>query len=224
MRKIHIAPSILSADWSQLAQEVKSVEQAGADWIHVDVMDGHFVPTITVGPQVVAALRPHTKLPIDVHLMITPVDPHIESFANAGANILTVHPEAGPHLHRTLQNIRSYALKAGVALNPSTPLDVILSILPAVDLILIMSVNPGYAGQTFIPYALEKVRTLRRIIDEQKLPILLEIDGGINLQTAPLAIEAGIDILVSGSSIFNKLGESSNQNYSQVIADLRGGK
>lgn len=222
MRNIHIAPSILSADWSQLVQEVKLLEQAGADWIHVDVMDGHFVPTITVGPQIVAAIRPHTKLPIDVHLMITPVDPHIESFAKAGANILTVHPEAGPHLHRTLQSIRSYGLKAGVALNPSTSLDTILSILPAVDIILIMSVNPGYAGQTFIYYTLEKVRTLRRIIDEQNLPILLEIDGGINLKTAPLAIEAGIDVIVSGTTIFESSHNNPKQDYSKIIATLRG--
>lgn len=224
MRKIHIAPSILSADWSQLGHEVEALEKAGADWIHVDVMDGHFVPTITVGPQVVASLRPHTKLPIDVHLMISPVDQHIEEFAKAGANILTVHPEAGPHLHRTLQAIQSFGLKAGVALNPASPIESILSILPAVDLILIMSVNPGYGGQAFIPYTLEKVQKLRRMIDEKNLPILLEIDGGINAQTAVMAIEAGIDVLVSGTAIFDKKRDSSIEAYSSAIETLRGDK
>jgi ribulose-phosphate 3-epimerase len=221
MRTVHIAPSLLSADWSQLGMEVKAVEQAGADWIHVDVMDGHFVPTITVGPQVIQALRPLTSLPIDVHLMISPVDSHIESFVKAGADILTVHPEAGPHLHRTLQTIRSFGIKAGVALNPATPLESILSILPIVDLILIMSVNPGYGGQTFIPYTLEKVRTLRKIIDENKLPILLEIDGGINTETAPLAIEAGIDILVAGTAIFGNAHDQDPKSYHSLISRLR---
>jgi len=224
MRRIHIAPSILSADWSQLGQEVKDLEKAGADWIHVDVMDGHFVPPITVGAQVVQALRPLTTLPIDVHLMITPVDAHIDSFVKAGATILTVHPEAGPHLHRTLQTIRSFGVKAGVALNPATPLETILSILPVVDLILIMSVSPGYGGQTFIPYTLEKVRILRKIIDERKLSILLEIDGGINAETAPLAIEAGIDVLVSGTAIFGAEKDSSKPSYAAAISALRGKK
>lgn len=222
MRNIHIAPSLLAADWSQLGQEVQALEKAGADWIHVDVMDGHFVPPITFGAQVVQALRPFTTLPIDVHLMITPVDVHIESFASAGANIVTVHPEAGPHLHRTLQTIRSFGMKAGVALNPATPLETILSILPAIDLILIMSVNPGYGGQTFIPYVLDKVRFLRQIIDERNLPILLEIDGGINADTAPLAIEAGVDVLVAGTAIFNMSSKSSNSSYASPIAALRG--
>lgn len=222
MRQILIAPSILAADWSQLGFEVKALEKAGADFVHVDVMDGHFVPPITVGAQVVQALRPLTKLPIDVHLMITPVDAHIESFAKAGANILTVHPEAGPHLHRTLQTIRSFGVKAGVALNPATPLETILSILPSVDLILIMSVNPGYGGQAFIPYTLEKVRILRKIIDEQHLPIHLEIDGGINTETASLAIEAGIDVLVAGTAIFGKPGDPSSDSYASAIAGLRG--
>jgi ribulose-phosphate 3-epimerase len=222
MRKVHIAPSILSADWSQLGHEVKAVEQAGADWIHIDVMDGHFVPPITLGPQVVTALRPLTNLLIDVHLMITPVDPQIEAFAKAGADILTVHPEAGPHLHRTLQTIRSYGVKAGVSLNPATPVESILSILPAVDLILIMSVNPGYGGQTFIPYTLEKVRFLRRFIDEQKLPILLEIDGGINPKTAAMAIEAGIDVLVSGTAIFESKGDDAVKAYTRAVSALRG--
>lgn len=224
MRQILIAPSILAADWSQLGHEVKALEKAGADWIHVDVMDGHFVPPITVGAQAVQALRPLTALPIDVHLMITPVDAHIEAFAKAGANILTVHPEAGPHLHRTLQTIRSFGIKAGVALNPSTPLETVLSILPAVDLILVMSVNPGYGGQTFIPYTLEKVRILRKIIDDRSLPILLEIDGGVHAETAPLAIEAGIDVLVSGTAIFGTLADSTGHAYASAIEGLRGNK
>jgi len=224
MRRIHIAPSILAADWSQLGHEVKALEKAGADWIHVDVMDGHFVPPITVGVQAVQALRPLTTLPIDAHLMITPVDAHIESFARAGANILTVHPEAGPHLHRTLHTIRSFGVKAGVALNPATSIETILSILPAIDLILIMSVNPGYGGQAFIPYTLEKVRLLRQIIIERNLPILIEIDGGINLETAPLAIEAGVDVLVSGTAIFGAPGGVSGHSYAARIAGLRGQK
>jgi ribulose-phosphate 3-epimerase len=224
MRQILIAPSILAADWSRLGHEVKALEKAGADWIHVDVMDGHFVPPITVGAQAVQALRPLTDLPMDVHLMITPVDAHIEAFARAGANILTVHPEAGPHLHRTLQTIRSFGVKAGVALNPATPIETILPILPAVDLVLVMSVNPGYGGQAFIPYTLEKVKILRKIFDEQNLPILLEIDGGINTETAPLAIEAGIDILVAGTAIFGKTNKSLGQTYESAITEIRGKK
>lgn len=224
MRRIHIAPSILAADWSQLGQEVSALEKAGADWIHVDVMDGRFVPPITMGAQVVQALRPLTALPLDVHLMVTPVDPHIESFAKAGADILTVHPEAGPHLHRTLQTIRSFGVKAGVALNPATSIEAILPVLPAIDVILVMSVNPGYGGQTFIPYTLEKVRRLRQIIDERVLPVLIEIDGGINNKTAPSAIEAGIDVLVSGTAIFETRRDLPGHLYAAAIASLRGGK
>jgi ribulose-phosphate 3-epimerase len=219
MRPIHIAPSILAADWSRLGHEVKELEEAGADWIHIDVMDGHFVPPITVGAQMVKALRLLTTLPIDVHLMVAPVEGHIESFAKAGANIMTVHPEAGPHLHRTVQAIRSFGVRAGVALNPATPIEAILPILPIIDLVLIMSVNPGYGGQAFIPYTLEKVRALRQIIDQRTLPIMIEIDGGITLDTAPLAIEVGVDVLVSGTAIFKAQGGSS---YASAIASLRG--
>jgi ribulose-phosphate 3-epimerase len=219
MRPIYIAPSILAANWAELGSAVKAVEQAGADWIHIDVMDGHFVPPITVGASVIRDLRPLTTLPLDVHLMVSPVDHHIAEFAKAGANILTVHGEANVHLHRTLQTIRSLGVKAGVALNPATPIEMIIPVLPIVDVILIMSVNPGYGGQTFIPYTLEKVNALRKLIDEQQLPILLEIDGGITPQTAPLAIKAGVDTLVAGTAIFNQLPHT----YASVIAEFRKG-
>ena len=219
MKPVHIAPSILAANWAELGSAVKAVEQAGADWVHVDVMDGHFVPPITVGASVVRDLRPLTTLPLDVHLMISPADPHLVEFAEAGADILTVHPEAGPHLHRTLQTIRSLGVKAGVALNPATPIDMILPVLPIVDVILIMSVNPGYGGQTFIPYILEKVSILRKLIDDQQLPILLEIDGGITSQTASFAIKAGVDALVAGTAIFSQPPHA----YASVIAGLRKG-
>ena len=226
MKKIHIAPSVLAADWSRLGEEVKALEHAGADWIHIDVMDGHFVPPITLGAQGVKSLRPLTALPLDVHLMVSPAETHIEAFARAGADYLTIHPEAGPHLHRTLQAIRSFGVKAGVALNPATPVESILSILPTVDLILVMSVNPGYGGQAFIPYTLEKVQVLRDVIDRQNLPILLEIDGGINPQTAPLAIAAGIDVLVAGAAIFGSPTGThdpvSPQEYAGAITRLRG--
>jgi ribulose-phosphate 3-epimerase len=222
MKPVYIAPSILAADWSRLGEEVKAVENAGADWIHIDIMDGHFVPPITIGSQGVQSLRPLTSLPLDVHLMVSPVDSQIESFAQAGANILTVHPEAGPHLHRTLQTIRSFGIKAGVALNPATPVETILSILPSIDVILIMSVNPGYGGQSFIPYTLEKVKRLREIIDHNHYSLLLEIDGGINEETAPLAIAAGIDVLVSGTAIFKSTGQGFPDEYRSAISRLRG--
>lgn len=216
---IRIAPSILAANWAELGNTVKAVEQAGADWIHIDVMDGHFVPPITVGASVVRDLRPLTTLPLDVHLMVSPVDPHIAEFAKAGANMLTVHVEAGAHLHRTLEAIRSLGVKAGVALNPATPVEMIIPVLPIVDMVLIMSVNPGYGGQAFIPYTLEKVRILRKLIGDQQLPILLEIDGGITPQTAPLAIQAGVDTLVAGTAIFSQPPHA----YACAIAELRKG-
>jgi ribulose-phosphate 3-epimerase len=197
-----IAPSILSADFARLGEEVRDLAAAGADYIHVDVMDGHFVPNLTIGPAVVKALRPHVALPFDVHLMIAPVDPYIPDFAAAGADILTVHPEAGPHLHRTIQLIRSLGKKAGIALNPATPVEAVDYVLADIDLVLVMSVNPGFGGQSFIASQLDKIRALRRRIDALGRAIDLEVDGGINPETAPLAIEAGADVLVAGTATF----------------------
>jgi ribulose-phosphate 3-epimerase len=197
-----IAPSILSADFARLGEEVRAMDTAGADWIHVDVMDGHFVPNITIGPNVVKAIRPHTKLPLDVHLMIAPVDPYIAAFAEAGADIISVHPESGPHLHRTLNLIRSLNKKAGVVLNPGSPISLIEPIIDSVDLILVMTVNPGFGGQSFIQSGLDKIAQLRRMIDASGHPIALEVDGGINEQTAARAVEAGADVLVAGTAAF----------------------
>ena len=203
---IRIAPSILSADFSCLRDEVQAIAAAGADYIHIDVMDGHFVPNLTIGPVVVEALRPHCDLPFDVHLMISPADPYIPAFAEAGADILTVHPEAGPHLHRTVQLIKSLGKKAGVSLNPATPPDHVDGVLADIDLVLVMTVNPGFGGQKFIMSQLEKIRVLRRRIDEATAAngrtIDLEVDGGINAETAKLAIEAGADVLVAGTASF----------------------
>ncbi len=213
-----IAPSILAADFAILGEEVRAIAEAGADYLHIDVMDGHFVPNLTIGPGVVKALRPYCDLPFDVHLMIAPVDPYIDAFAEAGADILTVHPEAGAHLHRTLQAIKARGCKAGVALNPATPPEAVDAVLGDVDLVLVMTVNPGFGGQEFIMGQIDKIRAVRRRIDESGRSIDLEVDGGVTRRTAPLAIEAGADVLVAGSASF----EGGAAAYADNLRRLRG--
>lgn len=216
-RRVRIAPSILSADFARLAEEIRAIDAAGADYIHIDVMDGHFVPNITVGPAVVNALRPHSELPFDVHLMVAPVDPYLEPFAAAGADILTVHAEAGPHLYRSLQAIKGLGRKAGVALNPGSPAALVDEVIDLVDLVLVMCVNPGFGGQSFIESQLAKLEALRRRIDASGREIDLEVDGGINAQTAPAVIAAGADVLVAGTASF----AGGSNSYRDNIARLR---
>jgi ribulose-phosphate 3-epimerase len=215
---VRIAPSILAADFARLGDEVRAIEAAGADFVHIDVMDGHFVPNLTIGPGVVKALRPHSKLPFDVHLMIAPVDAYVPDFAAAGADLITVHPEAGPHLHRTIQLIKSLGRKAGVALNPGTPAEAARPVIGEVDLILVMSVNPGFGGQSFIKSQLDKLRALRAMIAESGRPIALEVDGGINEETAAAAVAAGADLLVAGTAVFS----GGSGRYAENIRRLRG--
>lgn len=213
---IKIAPSILSADFSKLGEEIKDVEQGGADYIHIDVMDGHFVPNITIGPLVVEAIRPITKLPLDVHLMIENADQYVEAFAKAGADFITVHVEACRHLHRTIHHIKSLGVKAGVVLNPATPVESILPIIDDVDMVLLMTVNPGFGGQKFIHSVLPKIRQVKDLALSRNLDLEIEVDGGVNEETAKLCVEAGANVLVAGSAVYNK------QDRGQAISALKG--
>ena len=213
-----IAPSILSADFAKLGEEVRAIDEAGADWIHIDVMDGHFVPNLTIGPGVVKALRPHSAKPFDVHLMISPVDLFLDAFAEAGADIITVHPEAGPHLHRTVQRVKSLGKKAGVSLNPATPAKALDYVLEEIDLVLVMSVNPGFGGQKFITSQLRKIEAIANRIAKESLDVLIEVDGGIDAETAPKAIAAGANVLVAGTAAFR----GGPANYAPNIKALRG--
>ena len=214
-----ISPSILSADFAKLGEEIRAIDAAGADWIHIDVMDGHFVPNLTIGPGVVKALRPHSDKPFDVHLMISPVDLFLDAFAEAGADIITVHPEAGPHLHRTVQRIKALGKKAGVSLNPATPAKMLDYVLDEIDLVLVMSVNPGFGGQKFIASQLKKIEAIANRVAKQDLVVDIEVDGGIDAATAPQCIDAGATVLVAGTAAFR----GGPGNYAANIAALRGG-
>ena len=216
MKKIQISPSILSADFSQLGNEIKKLEQGGADLIHVDVMDGHFVPNLTIGPPVIKNLRKYTKLPFDVHLMISPVHEYIENYANAGANIITIHPEATENLKESISLIKKFGKKVGVSLNPKTEIKTLIDEIDNIDLVLVMSVNPGFGGQKFMPEVLDKIKKLKKIKDEKQYPFDIEVDGGINFSNSKIILEAGADILVSGTTVFKENGGDIKTNIEKL--------